>query len=278
MKPYLYERQEPLEGFTPWGSPLILLSMNREKVAPIHAPVVFLSDIHLDHQVPGRIDRFERFLFHDLTGMGVRHLFLLGDIFNIWYADQRLAGLYGTRVLNLLGRFVEAGGYLEFVTGNRDFSLWFDPALKVPFPLHNKRIFRQIGNQYFCLCHGDDLATQDLGYRLLHGMIRQRIPMAMFHALSSDQKEAIVRILINLTHEVTRRKSLWRTQPHWPFVENLVDQGVDVCVHGHRHYRTYRILEGQHRMGRHFILPRWTSFASGLLYQPEEDRFHFFDR
>ncbi len=252
--------------------------MKLETPSPISAPVVFLSDIHLDHQVPERIARFERFLFHDLAEMGVHHLFLLGDIFNIWYVDQRLADLYGTRVLNLLSRYVEGGGYLEFVVGNRDFSLWFDPALQVPYPLHARRIFRQIGDLTFCLCHGDDLATQDLGYRLLHGMIRQKVPMAGFHKLPSNWKEANVRMLINLTHEVTRRKSLWRTQPHWPFVENLVDQGVDVCVHGHRHYRTYRILEGKRRMGRHFILPRWTSFASGLLYQPEEDRFQFFDR
>jgi UDP-2,3-diacylglucosamine pyrophosphatase LpxH len=252
--------------------------MKLETPAPIHAPAVFLSDVHLDHLVPDRIDRFERFLLSDLPEMGVRHLFLLGDIFNIWYVDQRLADLYGTRVLGILSRFVEGGGYLEFVVGNRDFSLWFDPSLHPPFPLHNKRILRQIGNLTFCLCHGDELATQDLGYRLLHGVIRQKLPMAAFHSLSSRRKEAIVRMLINLTHEVTRRKSLWRTQPYWPYVENLVDQGVDVCIHGHRHYRTYRILEGKNRMGRHFILPRWTGFASGLLYRPEEDRFFFFDR
>lgn len=252
--------------------------MNPENLNPIQTPVAFISDVHLDHLVPQRIERFERFLFKDLPQMGIRHVFLLGDIFNIWYVDPRLADLFGTRVLDILRRFVDQGGNLEYVLGNRDFSLWFDPSLQVPFAIHKSRIQRQIGNQTFCLCHGDDLATQDLGYRLLHGVIRQRIPMAMFHALSSERKEAIVKMLINLTHEVTRRKSLWRTQPYWPFVESLVDQGVDVCVHGHRHYRTYRILEGQRRRGRHFILPRWTGFASGLLYVPEEDRFQFFDR
>lgn len=252
--------------------------MKTELPPPIDAPVVFLSDVHLDHQVPDRIERFEQFLFQDLVEMEIRHLFLLGDIFNIWYVDQRLADLYGKHVLNLLGKFVREGGYLEYVVGNRDFSLWFDPSLQVPFPIHSRMIFRQIGERKFCLCHGDDLATQDLGYRLLHGVIRQKLPMTAFHALPYNKKEALVRLLINLTHEVTRRKSLWRTQPYWPYVESLVDQGVDVCVHGHRHYRTYRILEGKRRLGKHFILPRWTAFASGLMYKPKEDRFLFFDR
>lgn len=241
-------------------------------------PTVFVSDVHLDHKVPHRIDRFERFLFEDLPSLGCSDLYVLGDLFNIWYRDPRLEGLFGARVLELLQRFVETGGRLEYVVGNRDFALCFDRSLPLPFPIHRRKIERKIGKRAFYLCHGDDLCKRDWGYRLLHGVIRQTLPMALFHSLSSNSKEWIVAQLINLTHEVTRRKALWKTLPYWPYVHAQVDRGVDVFVQGHIHHRACRLLEGSHRRGRHFILPRWFDRACGLLYDPEGDGFAFFDR
>lgn len=240
--------------------------------------VVFVSDIHLDHRVPARIDRFERFLLEDLKEMGVSRVFLLGDVFNIWYRDTRLDELYGNRIFSILHSFVDQGGTLEFVVGNRDFALCFDPMIDPSFPIHFQAIRRTIGQRCFHLCHGDDLCLRDIGYRLLHGLIRHPFSMWAFHSLSSHTKDRLVRKMINLTHEVTRKKSLWKTQAYWPYVEAMIDEGVDVCVQGHRHYRTYRILEGKRRVGRHFILPRWSSMASGLIYDPEDDSFEFFDR
>jgi len=101
--------------------------------------------------------------------------------------------------------------------------------------------------------------------------------MAAFHSLNTEWKQRIVDLLINLTHEVKRKKAFWKTEPYWPFVNRLVDQGMDVCIQGHKHDRTYRRLEGEKRIGRHFVLPRWFDHACGLKYETETDRFHFFD-
>jgi UDP-2,3-diacylglucosamine hydrolase len=244
----------------------------------LSAPVVFMADIHMDDRVPKRISRFEKFLLEDLPAMGVHHLFLLGDIFNIWYRDKELEESYGQRILEMLNQFVIQGGSLDYVVGNRDFALCFDESLTVRFNLHKNRIIRTIGDLTFCLCHGDDLCRGDFGYRLLHGAIRQQIPMNSFHALSSERKRKFVNMMINLTYEVKKNKSYWKVLPHWPYVHEQVDQGIDVFIQGHRHYRTYRILEGKKRMGRFFVLPRWIRYASGLYYDPAEDRFQFFDR
>jgi UDP-2,3-diacylglucosamine hydrolase len=239
--------------------------------------VVFISDIHMDHEVPRRIERFERFLLEDLTALGCRRLFLLGDIFNIWYKDSRVAQLYGDRLLTLIGKFAMEGNEVEWVVGNRDFALGFDPRLELPFPLHSGPIFRQVGSRQFYLCHGDNLCKKDYGYHLLHGAIRQRFPMAVFHSLGSDAQARIVAMLINLTHEAKKRKAQWRTEPYLPFLRGLVEEGVDVCIQGHKHDQTYRVLEAETRTGTHFILPRWFDRAVGLVYEPQPDRFRFFD-
>ena len=239
--------------------------------------VVFASDIHLDHRVPARIDRFDRFLFHDLPRLGAKRLFLLGDILNIWYRDPRLMDLYGSRVFEIFHRFIEEGNELEFVVGNRDFGLCFDRTVNLPFPLHTGPIRRTLGSRRFYLCHGDHLAKKDYGYHLLHGSIRRKIPMAIFHSLGSRGKERIVNLLIDLSHDSKERKARWRTEPYWPYLEKMVDEGVDICVQGHKHEQTYRLLEGRRHLGKHFILPRWYDRACGLLYDLVEDRFHFFD-
>lgn len=240
--------------------------------------IVFVSDVHLDHLVPDRMDRFDRFLSEDLPNLECSHLYLLGDIFNIWYRDARIQRKYGQRIFDRLIELSQSGIHLEMVVGNRDFALCFDRRLSLPFPVHPTRIRRTHGGLDFLLCHGDDLCTRDWGYRLLHGIIRRRIPMAVFHSLSSDPKEWIVQKLINLTHEVTKRKPFWKTQPYWPYMNALVDEGMDVCIQGHRHYRSYRILEGARRTGRLFVLPRWGELASGIVFDPEDKTFSFFDR
>jgi UDP-2,3-diacylglucosamine hydrolase len=239
--------------------------------------VVFASDAHLDHEVPDRIERFERFLFKILPALGCRKLFLLGDIFNIWYIDPRLAERYGDRILELLSLYIEEGGELEFVVGNRDFALCYDRLLAAPFAMRAGPIRRRIGGKSFYLCHGDDLLRKDYGYRLLHGAIRRDLPMACFHALGTGAKERIVSTLINLSHEAKKRKKRWRTQPDRPYLRALVEAGTDVIVQGHKHDRTYHEIRAAGRTGRHFVLPRWFDQACGLAYDPTTDRFSFFD-
>lgn len=239
--------------------------------------VAFASDIHLDHVVPERIARFQRFLLQDLPALGVGKVYLLGDVFNIWYKDPMLDELYGNRILELFSRYLEMGYALEYVVGNRDFALCFDKTLQVPFPIHPNGIRRKIGHRDFFLCHGDNLCRKDYGYHILHGVIRRDFPMAAFHGLGSDAKKKLVNLLVNLSHHVKERKARWKTEPHWPYLERMVDAGLDVCVQGHKHEQTFRVLEGKRRTGRHFILPRWQTRASGLIYSPGEDRFSFFD-
>ena len=243
---------------------------------------VFVGDVHLDDEVPERIDRFERFLFRDLPRMGCDKFYLLGDIFNIWYRDRPLAERYGERVLALLSKYTREVGELEFVVGNRDFALGFTRELDLPFPLHLRAIRRRLGAREFHLCHGDDLCVRDHGYRLLHGTIRRRIPMAAFHALGSGPKRKIVELLISLSHEAKKRKARWRMEPYVPCMNSLVDAGADVIVQGHKHEQSYRTLFGKRRAGKHFILPWWLDppgadpCARGLIYEIEADRFRFF--
>jgi UDP-2,3-diacylglucosamine hydrolase len=239
--------------------------------------VVFASDAHLDHEVPDRIERFERFLFKILPALGCRKLFLLGDLFNIWYIDPKLAERFGDRILELLSLYREEGGDLEFVVGNRDFALCYDPLLAVPFPIYAGPIHRVIGSKSFYLCHGDNLCKRDYGYRLLHGAIRKEIPMACFHALGTGPKEKIVSALINLSHEAKKRKARWRTQPYRPYLRSLVETGTDVIIQGHKHDRTYQTIRSAGRIGRHYVLPRWFDQACGLAYDPATDRFSYFD-
>ncbi|MCB9769759.1 MAG: hypothetical protein H6752_16300 [Candidatus Omnitrophica bacterium] len=243
---------------------------------PTRGTIVFASDLHLDHLVSDRIDCFERFLFESLPRMGCDKLFLVGDIFNIWYRDPQLAQRYGDRILAMLNRYVAEVGPMEYIVGNRDFALSF-VDLDLSFPIHLEGIWRTLGDRKFFICHGDNLLKKDHGYHLLHGTIRQPFPMRMFHSLGTANKERIVNMLINLTHEVKRKKAFWKTEPFWPYLEDLVDEGMDVCIQGHKHDRTYRRLDGQKRIGRHFVLPRWFDHACGLKYNTASDRFHFFD-
>jgi UDP-2,3-diacylglucosamine hydrolase len=87
---------------------------------PRGEPVLLASDMHLAPEAPRSAERF----FEALSRHGPQaaHLFLLGDLFELWVGDDGADAL-ARRLSDALARLSAAGTRVWLMRGNRDFLL-----------------------------------------------------------------------------------------------------------------------------------------------------------
>ena len=137
---------------------------------PMEPPVLVVGDVHLGPRSPEVTEAFLAFL-DGLVGR-VRHLVLLGDLFDAWVGDDQREEPTVARVLAALGRVVASGTRVAFQAGNRDFLFRAGPGLDVD---HWPDVVRtRWGERTVVLTHGDLLCTADVGYQRLRRVVRSR--------------------------------------------------------------------------------------------------------
>jgi len=133
-------------------------------------PVLFASDLHLSVQAQATLD--DALDQIDRHAREAAHLFLLGDLFEMWVGDDG-ADAMAERFAGLLSSVAAAGTRVWMMRGNRDF------LLDVPVPGFDGGAFSQhcgatlLTDPFFVslhgeatlLAHGDALCTDDLVYQ-----------------------------------------------------------------------------------------------------------------
>jgi len=115
---------------------------------------VFLSDVHLSPQEPGRTGRFCRFLRREAPRTD--ELYILGDLFDYWIGPKHLNLAEYREAIDTLRGLVGDGVRVVFLCGNRDFYMrGFSEATGIEV-VPNKTYHRMtVGSKRVYLCHGD---------------------------------------------------------------------------------------------------------------------------
>lgn len=150
---------------------------------------IFVSDVHITKTDDLQGRRFLAFL-RELRGSRARetvspvtHLFLLGDIFDLWIADHSVFVERFRGIISEIQRLISEGVEVHYFEGNHDLYLkpfWQD-VLKVqvhPGPEHFV-----IGNVKVRAEHGDQIDKEDRGYKFLRWFLRTRVMKTIAFAL-----------------------------------------------------------------------------------------------
>ena len=144
---------------------------------------VFVSDLHLIGDEIGNHDpktqRFVRFLDSLHTSSPpVSHLFLVGDVFDLWVSDHRYFIDRFSDVVRAIRALIRAGVEVHYFEGNHDLHLEDFWARNVGAKVHPD-------DSTFYLCgftvrveHGDLINPDDHGYLILRKALRS-LPMAV---------------------------------------------------------------------------------------------------
>ncbi len=246
---------------------------------PRDEPVLFASDMHLAPEAPATAAMFLDALARE--GPRVRHLFLLGDLFELWVGDDGADPL-AARLADLLSTLAARGVGVRLMRGNRDF------LLDVPLPGTGRAPFSarcgatlledpcriELHGVPTLLAHGDALCTDDLVYQQWRRTCRDPAWQAAFLARPLPERFAIGRGARETSEAGKREKPGALMDVNAAAVDAAMRAaGATQLIHGHTHRPdTHRWHAGGVERTR-VVLPDWDAATGrGALVRWEDGR------
>ncbi|MGH8221770.1 MAG: UDP-2,3-diacylglucosamine diphosphatase [Woeseiaceae bacterium] len=132
----------------------------------------FVSDLHITSPDDDRARLFIGFLRSLKGDRDLSHLFLMGDVFDLWLAAH---AYFVDRYRTLIDEFVrlrDEGTQIHYFEGNHDLHLrrfWED---ELGMTVHEGPIYLELCGRTLRLEHGDQMDRGDRGYRFLRWFLR----------------------------------------------------------------------------------------------------------
>ncbi len=185
------------------------------------------------------------------------HLFILGDLFEIWIGDDD-DNLFHKDIKTTLSEFVLDGPEVFFMHGNRDFLIGKTFANEVGISIISDPYSLDINGLKTILSHGDFLCTDDSDYIEFRNNVRSEEWQKDFLAKSIDERNEIANLLRSESKNATSEKSLEITDANLETVNNFIQENnPDIFIHGH----THRPKIHQHNLTKRVVLGDWDKYG-----------------
>jgi UDP-2,3-diacylglucosamine hydrolase len=134
--------------------------------------VYFISDLHLGSDKEPNAFVLIKFLKSFQSTEQITHLFLLGDIFDLWVANHSYFKNKYKDVLRELIRLRALGVKIHYFEGNHDLYLKPYFQKELGFEVHTGPRHMKLLNMSVRIEHGDQMDPTDRGYRFLRWFLR----------------------------------------------------------------------------------------------------------
>ena len=221
----------------------------------MNGKTIFISDLHLGLLEKDKEEKREEVLVDFLYSLesGVDALYILGDLFDYWFEYRRVIQKGYFRTFTALKHLTEKGVKIYYIIGNHDFLHrdFFHSYLGVE--IIENAIDTKIYGKRFFLGHGDGLIKNDLGYKILKMIFRNRFIQWLFSLIHPDLGIAIAGSTSKHSREYTSVKDYGETDALFETAKTKIDEGFDYVIFGHSHIR----LERTYKNGFYFNLGTW---------------------
>ena len=223
----------------------------------------FISDIHLSENSPHLTNAFKVFL--NESKEACTHLFILGDLFEIWIGDDD-DNSFIQDIKKTLIDFTLDGPETFLMHGNRDFLIGETFANEVGISILSDPHTLDINGMKVILSHGDFLCTDDSEYIEFRNKVRSETWQKDFLSKSIDERNEIANSLRSDSKDATSEKSLEITDANLETVNNFIlENKPDIFIHGH----THRPKIHKHNSTKRVVLGDWDKF--GWYFSIEEN-------
>ncbi len=201
----------------------------------------FVSDIHIQEPDDSRAQLFEAFL-RALQEQPPTHLFLLGDIFDLWVADHQFFVQKYHGIIRSLKELLEKGVRIHYFEGNHDLHLerFWQNELGVAVHSGPETLF--LGDLRVRVEHGDEMDPEDRGYRFLRFFLRTQPMKWLAHHLPTSlvvglgkKSSAESRRYTTYTHPADQEEILSKLHRH--ALKVWSEEPFDLLICGHIHVR-----------------------------------------
>jgi UDP-2,3-diacylglucosamine hydrolase len=222
----------------------------------------FVSDIHITLPGHPRTGLFTAFLRTLSGGRNVSHLFLMGDVFDLWLADHRYFVDKYQSVIDEILRLRDEGVEIHYFEGNHDLHLRYYWADRLGLTVHNGPIYVELCKQTLRLEHGDEMDPDDRGYRFLRWFLRTppirflicHLPGALIVRIG-ERASATSRTYTTETKTIADVDAVTKIRAH--AMRAYAAKPFDIIISGHVHIRDDHIFRDGTKKFRSINLGTW---------------------
>ena len=215
----------------------------------------FISDQHLGLQTKEIEDKKERLLvkFLKFAEENCDELFILGDLFDYWFEYKRVYQKGYFRTLTALQDVAEKGIQIHYFIGNHDFLHQDFFSTEFGIIMHENPISVTLNGKKFYIGHGDGLVKNDVGYKILKTVLRNKFVQKLYSLLHPDLGIAIASKTSRTSREYTKNKDYGEIDGIQIAAKQKIDEGYDYVIFGHTHQRSIENYNG----GTYINLGSW---------------------
>ena len=223
------------------------------------AYTVFISDMHLSAETPQLNQLFHQQML--LWGKEADAVYLLGDIFDVWFGDDQSPVIRG--IMQDMANFSQQKP-LYILHGNRDFLLGKRFMRQTGAKLLSSPAIVDLYGKSYILTHGDELCTEDKNYqtfRRYRGILRFLmwiIPLNIRRKIATS---------------VRKRSEQRKHARGYDHLSDVTENGLHSIqhnppldmIHGHTHRPATHQHTFQGQTYQRFVLPDWKEAQGGSL-------------
>jgi UDP-2,3-diacylglucosamine hydrolase len=203
----------------------------------------FLSDLHLRSEDESNSEKLLLFL-HSLENKQreATHLFLVGDIFDLWISDHLYFVDKFQKIVNAIKVLVTLGIEVHYFEGNHDLYLRKFWQQDVGVKVHDGPEFFNIGSHVVRVEHGDLMNPDDKGYLFLKRVLQNPITRFIAHNLPGPGVSWIGERASRASRQYTSNQKALHDEQVKGFMhryaeEQVKERSFDFMITGHTHLR-----------------------------------------
>jgi len=216
---------------------------------------IFLADAHLNQ------DDIHSRNFLALATLAAAEkipLFLLGDVFDLWFGSPGLTFSFQKPIVERLRQLRSGGLRIYYVEGNRDFYLKHHHEGTTFDVVTEGEMRAAVGEKRLVLSHGDTVNRADFAYRFWKGISKSRLANeAVAHLPPAIILPMAERIERNLRRSNRRHKGAFPERECREYAMRLFREGIDFVILGHFHQERLSRFSREGSTKIVAVLPSW---------------------
>ena len=243
------------------------------------ANAYFVSDLHIQSPDCPRAHLFERFLQELAADSEVTHLFLLGDIFDLWVADHLYFVDRYRSIIDAIRRLRDDGVAISYFEGNHDLHLQGFWADQLGLTVYKGPAYIDLDRWTLRVEHGDQMDPEDKGYLFLRWFLRTppirwlicNLPGGMI-ARIGERASSGSRQYTTHTKSITAERAVDKIRDHAQ--RAFRDRPFDILLAGHVHVRDDFRVDSEDASFRSVNLGSWIDAPCYFKLDSNDGRFH----
>ena len=230
---------------------------------------LFISDLHLSTERPGKIELFRRFF--DGPARKAAAVYILGDLFEHFWIGNDERTPPAPEVLSILRECCRHNDEIYLVRGNRDLMLDQGFSDLAGCRVLEDETVVDIGGRATLIMHGDLLCTRDKTYQCYRKFMETRPVRRLFLSLPCSLRAVLTRGIKPLMKKSAAGKPLEIIDvEHATVKAYMARHGITELIHGHTHKPGMHCFDLDGKAARRIVLGDWYEQDSVLVCRGDE--------